>query len=214
MMHSTCGMPTVFMKRLLLLWIIIARWHGRIIAIVLIELIATMLAATAMLLRLLTSLLLLLLISCRFRCRRCRRLTSTAALGRSSFTLWPLQWSLLVTCIATSLLFLFVIGEILLLACRWFDVILPAGIATLLSHQIRQYNVVGVFGAWGHINDIAHSNTFGYNILFGVEANTVDWARYHAHHIEYLAQRAIAFVEKHHRVDVDGSEIRQRFDQH
>lgn len=85
---------------------------------------------------------------------------------------------------------------------RRFNVVLPAGIGTLVFHQVGQDDELGVFG----LGRAVHWSSDGYSLadhfLAGVEQHAVHWSRHLADHVEYLAQRALSLLEEQHGIEI------------
>lgn len=85
---------------------------------------------------------------------------------------------------------------------RRFDVVLPAGIGTLVFHQVGQDDELGVFG----LGRAVHWSSDGYSLadhfLAGVEQHAVHWCRHLSDHVENLAQRPFSLLEEQHGIEI------------
>lgn len=102
----------------------------------------------------------------------------------------------------TSRTALFLIVREFLGKFRRFDVVLPAGIGTLVFHQVGQDDELSVFG----LGRAVHWSSDGYSLadhfLAGVEQHAVHWSHHLANHVKNLAQWAFSLFEEQHCVEI------------
>lgn len=120
---------------------------------------------------------------------------------------------LLATAHFTRVALLFVV-RVLHATCRRLYIVLPAGVAALLSHQIAENHECRVLGARRHKHRRADRQAACHNLLVAVETHAVQGLGDLAEHVEDASERGGAFVQEEHRLQVERCGARHRVDKH